>query len=188
MQELIKYKHHFLLIGLLILIKYIWLPLWDSKQENWQNQQYLQSNLNKTLALLAIKQDMSQAHVLMSQRLAEAEADLASTDNLISYKLTTQSNLEKLFKRFDIVISNSTWRDGLINEGVQSLFLDIRYSGPLIQYLNFLDVLQQDEHYSNITIDTNQISINGQSSKTLGTVNGAMSLSLAVKVNPEEDL
>lgn len=183
-----KYRHYFLVIGLLILIKYIWLPLWDSKQENWQNQQSLQSNLNKTLALLAIKQDMSQAHVLMSERLAEAESSLESTNNLISYKLSTQSNLEKLFKRFDIAISNSTWRDGLINEDIQSLFLDIRYSGSLIQYLNFLDALQQGEHYSNITIDTNQISISGQSPQQLGTVNGAMSLSLAVKMNPEGGL
>ncbi|UCX03978.1 hypothetical protein ACRWQL_15595 [Shewanella sp. HL-SH4] len=183
-----KYKHYLLLIGLLILIKYIWLPLWDSKQDNWQNQQYLQSNLNKTRALLAIKQDMSHAHMVMSQRLAEAESGLASTDNLISYKLTTQSNLEKLFKRFDIVISNSTWRDGLIDEGVQSLFLDIRYSGSLIQYLSFLDDLQQGEQYSNITIDTNQINVSGQSADNLGSINGAMSLSLAVKITSVEEL
>ncbi|MGI2113424.1 hypothetical protein ACRN9G_07460 [Shewanella frigidimarina] len=188
MQELIKYKRYLFLIGLLILIKYIWQPLWDSKQENWQNQQYLQSNLNKTRALLAIKQDMSQKYSLMSQRLAEAESGLASTDNLISYKLTTQSDLEKLFKQFDISISNSTWRDGLIDEGVQSLFLDIRYSGSLLQYLNFLNNLQQDESYSNITIATNQISISGQSAERLGTINGAMSLSLAVKIVSEEEL
>lgn len=185
MQELIKYKRYLILVGVLVLIKFVWVPLWETKQDNWQQQQKTQSNLNKTRALLALKDEMQVKHEIMVTRLQQAETRFAQTANLTSYKLTAQSGLESLFERYDIELSNSSWRDGLKNDDIQTLLLDIRFSGTLKQYLHLLQELQHNVEFLNVSLDSNQLSIRGQTSDKLGSVNGRVSLKLAVKLVSE---
>lgn len=186
MQELMKYKRYLILVGVLVLIKFAWLPLWETKQENWQQQQKTQSNLNKTRALLALKDEMQARKTTMSARLQQAESGFAQTASITSYKLTAQSRLESLFKRYDIELNNSSWRDGLQNDDIQTLLLDIRFSGSLKQYLHLLQELQKNGDFANVSLDSNQLSIRGQTSDKLGSVNGRVSLKLAVKLLSEE--
>lgn len=185
MQELMKYKRYLILVAVLVLIKFVWVPLWVTKQENWQQQQKTQSNLNKTRALLALKDEMKARHETMSTRLQQAESGFAQTASITGYKLTAQSKLERLFKHHDIELSNSSWRDGLINDDIQALLLDIRFSGSLKQYLHLLRELQQNVEFANVSLDSNQLSIRGQTAQKLGRVNGRVSLKLAVKLLPE---
>jgi len=182
MQELMKYKRYLILVGVLVLIKFVWVPLWETKQENWQQQQKTRSNLNKTKALLALKDEMHERQQIMSYRLQEAESHFAQTDNVTSYKLTAQSKLESLFKRHDIELSNSSWRDGLKNDDIQTLLLDIRFEGQVKQYLHLLQELQQNDEFTNVSPESNQMSIRKQTAQKLGSVNGRVSLKLAVKL------
>ncbi|QYK00281.1 hypothetical protein [Shewanella psychrotolerans] len=187
MQELIKYKRYLILVAVLVLIKFAWVPLWVSKQENWQQQQQTQSNLNKTRALLALKDEMLTRKTLMAARLKKVESSFAQTASITSYKLTAQSKLESLFKRHSIELNNSSWRDGLKTDDIQTLLLDIRFSGSLKQYLNLLQELQQNEDFANVSLDSNRLTIRGQTSDRLGSVNGSVSLKLAVKLLSKEE-
>ncbi|GIU46053.1 hypothetical protein [Shewanella algidipiscicola] len=187
MQELIKYKRYLILVAVLVLMKFVWVPLWETKQDNWQQQQQAQSNLNKTRALLALKDEMLVRKTTMSVRLEQAESGFAQTASITSYKLTAQSKLESLFKRHNIELSNSSWRDGLKTNDIQTLLLDIRFTGSLKQYLSLLQELQQNGDFANVSLDSNQLSIRGQTSDKLGSVNGQVSLKLAVKLLSSEE-
>ncbi|WP_394146921.1 hypothetical protein [Shewanella atlantica] len=181
-----KYKRYLILVAVLVLIKFAWVPLWETKQENWQQQQKNQSNLNKTRALLALKDEMQARQETMLKRLQQAELGFAQATNVTSYKLASQSNLERLFKRHDIELSNSSWRDGLKNDDIQTLLLDIRFAGSLKQYLKLLKELQHNAEFANVSLDSNQLSIRGQTEDKLGRVNGRVTLKLAVKLVSEE--
>ncbi|NRD74686.1 hypothetical protein HQQ94_15945 [Shewanella sp. VB17] len=186
MQEILKYKRYLILVGVLMLMKFVWVPLWQTKQDNWQQQQKNQVNLNKTHGLLALADEMQQKQEIMSTRLQQAESHFAQTQNITRYKLDTQSGLESLFKRHEIELSNSSWREGLISDDIQSLLLDIRFSGSLKQYLHLLHELKQNQDFANVSLDSNQLNIRGQTPAKLGTVNGRVSLKLAVKLIAEE--
>ena len=182
MQELVKYKSYLVLIAALVLAKFVWVPMWDTKQDNWRQQKTIQANLSKTQGLLALRKEMQTRQDVMSSRLANTESQFAQTSNITSYKLTAQSALEKLFKSHDMKLTNSSWRDGLIDDDIQTLLLDIRFTGALKSYLHLLQDLQQKHDFSNISLNANQLSIRGQSESELGNVTGRVSLKLAVKM------
>lgn len=186
MQELIKYKHYLLVIGLLVLAKFVWVPLWETKEQNWQQQASNQQNLNKTLALLALKQEMAEKQQLMADSLAIAESKFANTNDVTSYKLQAQSELESLFQQNQLTISSSSWRDGLTNGDIQTLLLDIRFTGNLKAYLQLLQQLKVSAELANVSLESNQLTIRGQTQDKLGAVNGQISLKLAVKLLTEE--
>ncbi|GIU49868.1 hypothetical protein TUM4438_34400 [Shewanella sairae] len=186
MQDLLKYKHYLIMIGILVLAKFVWVPLWDTKEQNWQQQASTQQNLNKTLALLSLKDEMAKKQRQMANSLQLTESKFADTTDVTSYKLTAQSELESLFKHNQLVISSSNWRDGIANDDIQTLLLDIRFTGELKAYLQFLQQLKAKPELSNVSLESNQLTIRGQTKHKLGSVNGQISLKLAVKLLTEE--
>lgn len=180
MQVWQQYKSYIIVLAILVLARFIWQPMWLNKQENWLQLQYSETAQHKTTALLSLTDEMQQAEQQMQQLLTLAEQKLGDGSNLTQFKLQHQLQLEQLFLQHNLQITLSAWRDGLAEAGVQTLVLDLRFSGKLKHYLNLLMQLQQTAIIPSMVIIEQQLTIRGQTADDMGNVNGNVSIRLAV--------
>lgn len=184
MESLIKYQKLLLLLGVLMLAKFVWVPLWESKQTYWQQLSQGQHNLAKMQALITLSTPMAERSAEIAQVQSELEALIPQSDDLTSYKLTAQSELEALFKRHALPLSSTSLRDGIGEQDIHVLLLDLRFNGKLKSYLSLLQEFEQNKAFMNLTVISDQLIIRGQNADSLGLVDGTVSLQLAVKVLP----
>lgn len=180
MQVWQQYKGYISVLLLLVLARFIWQPLWHSKQENWLQLQYSETARHKVTALLALADDMQHVQQQIQQLLASAEQKLGNGNNLTEFKLQNQQQLEQLFLQHNVQITLSSWRDGLVTDDVQTLVLDLRFSGKLKHYLNLLTQLQQSAIIPSMVIIEQQLTIRGQTADDMGDASGSISVRLAI--------
>jgi hypothetical protein len=183
MASLLKYQKHLLLLGLLMVAKFIWVPLWESKQEHWQLLSQGQHNLAKMKALITISQPMSQRQDEINQQLQQSELLMPSTTDLTTYKLTAQAAIENLFSRYQLSLDRTAWRNGVNERDIHVLLLDLRFNGKLKHYLRLLEELDTSKDFINLIIVRDELNIRSQSQTSLGTVDGQVTLQLAVKID-----
>lgn len=187
MESLAKYKNLLLFLGVLLLAKFVWVPLWDSKQAYWQQLSQGQHNLAKMQALITLSAPMLERSEQMALLLSEAEGSTPQADELTNYKLATQSAIETLFKRHDLLLASTAWRDGIIEQDIHILLFDLRFNGKLKSYLALLQEFDQNKAFINLTVVNDQLIIRGQTADSLGFVDGNVSLQLAVKILPSAE-
>ncbi|MEH8021205.1 hypothetical protein [Rheinheimera metallidurans] len=175
-----QYKGYISVLLLLLLARFVWQPMWLSKQEHWLQLQYSENAQHKARALLALEQDMQQVQQDMQQLLALAEAKLGNGEDLTQFKLHSQQQLEQLFLQHNMQITLSSWREGLAEGGVQTLVLDLRFNGKLKHFLTLLNQLQQSAIIPSMVIIEQQLTIRGQTEVDMGNVDGSISIRLAV--------
>lgn len=181
MQSLQQYKHYLQLLLLLLLIKFAWSPLWQAKTDNWQRLEQSERNLAKTRALLQLDSEMAQQQVNMRELLKQAEGQVAQSNDIVSYKLALQTRLEQVFKQHELQITTSDWRDGVPEDDIRVLLLDLRFTGKVKDYLQLLSTLQQDDSFRMMALQADQLSIKSQTPTSMGQVNGRITFQLAVK-------
>jgi hypothetical protein len=184
MAALSKYKKLLIMLGLLLLAKFIWVPVWEHKQNQWAQLSQGQHNLNKTQALIALSEQMKQREEEISWQLASIENLIPETENLASYKLASQNTIESLFQKHNLILDRTAWRDGVNQQNIHKLFFDLHFNGKLKNYLSLTHNLATASALFNISIFEENLNITGQESGTLGQVSGNVSLQLSVKVLP----
>ncbi|QYJ74051.1 hypothetical protein [Shewanella sp. FJAT-52076] len=147
MNDIKKYRVHLMVITLLVLAKFVWVPLWESKQQQWQQREGFLGSSAKYKGLIEQEAQLVKLRQLSQQRVSETEADFESVDNLTQYKLSLQTVLEPLFKSSDVDVLLTTWRNGPVQQDVQELQLDLTFRGKLSGYLDLLSKLQQPGVY-----------------------------------------
>lgn len=175
-----QYKGYLTLLLLLLLARFVWQPLWQSKQENWQQLEYAEHARLKVQALLLLTDDMQQVQQQMQQILQDTEQKLGVASDLTSFKLHIQQQLEQLFQQNELQITLSNWRDGIAEGGIQTLVLDLRFSGKVKNYLVLLQQLQDSVVIPSMVITEQQLNNQGQAADSMGNTNGVISLRLAV--------
>lgn len=182
MQSLEQYKHYLILLLLLVLAKFVWVPLWDSKAEYWQTQQQAERNLVKTQALLLIGGQMSEQQQQMQALVEKLENAMTQTKDITSFKLNIQSQLEKLVKTHQLEISSSDWREGLLKDDIQTLLLDLRLVGKTKHYIEFFAAMQKIPDLRQLVVVSQSFSVRGQNDTSMGSINGQVSVSVSVKL------
>jgi hypothetical protein len=175
-----QYKGYLSVLLLLILARFIWQPLWQSKQESWQQLQFSETARFKTQSLLTQADSMEQARQDMREILISAEKKLEKASDMTVFKLQTQQQLEQVFAQHSLQITLSSWREGLAEDSIQTLVLDLRFNGKLKQYLELLAQLQESSLYPSLVITEQQLTMRGQSPDSMGNITGSISLRLAV--------
>lgn len=185
MHELAKYKNYLWVVAALVLAQFVWLPQWSAKQEKWE----LLNSLNRTMArasqllankdlVLENKQELE--HIVVGRR-----AQLQRAENINRYRLTQQSSIESLAAAQKISVTQVSWRDGLVKSSVHTQLMEIRLTGGLQNYLEFLDALQRQYPYFEIT--TADASLQGQDKSAAGTVSVNLALSVRVAIAPAKE-
>lgn len=177
-----QYKGYLSILLLLVLARFVWQPLWQTKQDSWQQLQYSETAKHKAEKLLGLQAEMQSAEQEMLAILSDAEQKLGRADDITQFKLQTQQRLESVFRQHNLSISLSSWREGVIDNGVQVLVLDLRFSGRVKDYLYLLQQLQQDNELPSMVITEQQLSNNAQSVNSMGETQGRISLRFAAAV------
>lgn len=175
-----KYKNYFSILILLLVVKYIWFPLWQGKQEKWIKLHFTEASIAKAESLLVFQDEMELVAQQVSALLADAENKLGKTSDITRYKVQTQQQLEQFFLDNNLQIDLSSWRDGVETQGVQTLVLDLRFSGQLKNFLNLLYQLQNTTDMPAIGIHEQQLTMRSQTATSMGQVDGSISFKLAV--------
>lgn len=175
-----QYKGYISVLLLLVLARFVWQPLWQAKQETWQQLQFTEAAQSKAQALLILADDMQHYEHNMQSLLTLTEAKLGNVSSITSFKLQTQQQLEKLFAQHNLQITLSSWREGIEEGDIQTLLLDLRFSGKVKHYLNLLQQLQQSTLNPSMVIIEQQLNITGQTTLSMGTTDGNISIRLAV--------
>jgi hypothetical protein len=175
-----QYKGYISVLLVLILARFLWQPLWQAKQESWQQLHYSETAQRKAQALLTLADDMQLTQQKVQTLLISAEKKLGNASDMTNFKLQTQQQLEQLFAQQNLQITLSSWREGIAEGGIQTLVLDLRFSGKLKHYLNLLQQLQQSALIPSMVIIEQQLSVRGQTPTSMGTTDGSISLRLAV--------
>lgn len=175
-----QYKGYITVLFILLLARFIWQPLWQSRQDNWQQLQYSENARYKAQALLAHAEQMQQAQQQMQLLLADTQSKLGVANDLTRYKLQIQQQLERLFAGHQLQITLSSWRDGIAEGDIQTLVLDLRFSGKAKDYLKLLHQLQDSAIIPSMVIIEQQLTLRSQTASSMGTTDGSMALRLAV--------
>lgn len=174
-----QYKGYLTVLLLLMIVRFVWQPLWQAKQDNWQQLQFSETARKKAQALLTLETEMQQAQQQIQMLLQAAENNLGKAADLTRYKLQTQQQLEQLFSQHKLQITQSSWRDGLTDEGVQTILLELRFNGQVKDYLRLLQQLQQDGSLPSMVITEQHLSNLGQTGQSMGNTQGRVSLRFA---------
>ncbi|WP_337841048.1 hypothetical protein [Rheinheimera sp.] len=182
MQALQPYKAYLPWLVVLLVARFVWQPLWETRQENWQQLAFNQNTLAKTQALLTLSAEMSEAQQHMGMLVKAAELKLTPAENLTRVKLDTQQQLEQMFNQHNLQISLSAWRDGVMQQDVQTLVLDLSFSGKLQDYLKLQQQMQQQVSLPSLLLLNQRLNIRGQNAQQLGDVTGDVSLRVAIRL------
>ena len=175
-----QYKSYIIVLLILVLARFVWQPLWQSKQDNWQQLQFSENARYKAQALLTLGDDLQQVQQQMQLLLADAESKLGVASDITGYKLQIQQQLERLFAAHQLQITLSSWRDGIADGDIQTLVLDLRFSGKVKDYLKLLQQLQQNAIIPSMVIIEQQLTTRSQTADSMGTTDGSISLRMAV--------
>lgn len=154
-------QHSFLLglVAILLLIKYVFLPLID-----WQDSVVIENkNLNKKLqkSFYVINHEVD--NVEFNNRLDEllnlAEPVLFPPAVEVEFKLSTQQKLEKALESRSLTLSKIAWQS-MKNVGETNLkeyFIDTHIDGNTLKLVEFLIAIEEDKRFgiNKFNIDMN---------------------------------
>lgn len=186
MDSLKPYRHYLVILLILALAKFVWVPQWQEKNDSWLRLTTIEQNLTRVEHLLSREQEISQKRDSLSEQLEKVEQQLQRTDNLVRYRLQQQKKVEESAERAGLSVEQMSWRDGIIQQDTHSQALDIRLSGELKGYIEFLSTLRK-EGLSHFRLSRSNVSVRGQSPQTPGTINASLSLQVLVQVGGNND-
>lgn len=185
MNELAKYKSPLIFIVLLVVAKFFWIPMWDSKEASWQEYTDINNKQSKTLALVGLADEMQDTHDEAQKMLEHINEKILSTDNITKFKLTVQTGLGELFADNNLEVTNLKWRDGIEADGVKQLFVDLTVNGKMRSFLSVSAQLKQK--LKQVELTQLKLSIKQQTEKSLGRARGNLTLKLSVKLISNEE-
>lgn len=182
MEQIRQYQKYMLPLAVLVIIKFVFLPLWQLKEENYRQLAATNYNLEKTIALAGLSQQMHVRAEDMGALLAAAEQYLRQGAESTQLKLDAQAELESLLAKHQLTLSNSSWKEGLGNSEAKLFFYDCNFSGTLANYLQFISELSSSPLNKFYYIQDARLRISDQNAQTSGNVEATLSIGMAVSV------
>ncbi|WP_405598796.1 MULTISPECIES: hypothetical protein [unclassified Pseudoalteromonas] len=187
MADLKKHALALYFVGVLILLKFIFIPIIDWQDTVISEQQLEQRKLNKTLALLKNESAITIQLNNLDMLLKEISPLFYQWQSEAEFKREEQQKIEAQLIKYDLKSKRIGWKESFPGEGAPVLKYTIEYSfeGKGYQVLNYLIDLKADKHL----VDTPQInfSFRGQKAGSLGIVSIFMRRNYYMRLKDDTD-
>lgn len=171
-----KHQLAFGAIAILLLLKFLLVPLFD-----WQNQQLsnitnLQKRVSKSQNVITNQSQISQSQQRITAQLKAINSLFIDYKNDAEFKLAMQQQIEQRLASNQLQINNSSWLPtiAVANDQLMRHQLRLNIKGTLLNVKNFITVLESAP--PQVALKTFNINIKGQSSEQLGYTNGTIDL------------
>ena len=149
--ELIKYKHHLLLLLALLLANYLLMPLAELQTEQQQTLKLLQKKQNKTNALIGNSDGAFIKNEELTLYLKNSHDYLFTQANEADFKLSAQTQIEQLLQTSGCDIARIGFKGKQqILPKVQKWHMEIRYDGDASCLVKTTRALETAKPYINI--------------------------------------
>jgi hypothetical protein len=182
MQQLQVYQKYLLPLAVLVLLKFVLVPLWDAKEDNYQQLASSRYNLEKTLALTGLGEQMQLRKTEMTELVSRAEATVVSGTDMTQVKLDAQSAIDNLLRDSALNLTNSNWTDGLGEADITTVFYELSFSGDLLNYLKFLQQFTTDPAYAGMALESSRLRLTQQETAQTTQIDAAISIRLPVRL------
>ena len=160
------------ILALIILTKFAVFPLID-----WQDETLVQLNsLNKKIAksenhinnFAQLESDQKK----LRDYLASLKNDIDTYQDISTYQIAKQKEVETLFNESTLAIKSFNWQDSIETGSGAQLKLMIQYSGLLKDFLNFH--LKISQFNQSVEITNLGLNIRGQEGGSMGVITGSI--------------
>jgi len=173
-------KHAFLLsiIFVLIIMKFIVLPIFEWQDDKLSNIRLLEKKQIKVQQVLANQQEYIEANDNLFTIFNQVNSVFSHYKNESAFKLAQQKNIEKLLAEFNLKSQNIGWKGVSLVEQLQlqRFQVGIQFKGKSIDVINFIIALEKQPKWIDI-IDFN-FSIKGQKEGTIGRMDGRINMNM----------
>lgn len=159
-----------LVLGVLLLARFILVPIFDWQEETLTSTQHLQKKLNKSKAYLDDLPALQAHKEALEQALTVRRAESELFNDVNRYQIAKQRQFEAIFEQNQIVITSSNWLEPIPTEKGVIVLLRLKFHGKVKSFL--ASHLQLSGVSKSISITNLSLSISGQGSDSLGNVNG----------------
>jgi len=176
MNELNKYKHYLLLIGILAFAKFIMLPFFDWQQEQIDKQHLQIKRLSKLEALLENKDVLKESRDTLLNKVAKMQEGFYLFETEAVFTLEQQQAIEKLFSDNNVTIGNLGWLSKIESESskVVTFPLQIEFAAEMSDFIELAWAIEQQN--AGRLIRDISIDVKGQEGENLGYARGRITI------------
>ena len=181
MESLKKHRLALGFIALLILIKWLIVPLYDWQQSTLQSNNTLAQRLAKSAYALKNQQQTAATLVAQTTLLEQAENALFNYQAANSFQLAQQKVIESIFATYQMQISHLDWQIPvpLTSLPLTEYELKLRFTGKASALAKLLSTLNSQDQW--FTFDNFQFRFDKRRDKRLGEFDGRMSIKMYMR-------
>jgi len=173
-------KHGFLLsiIIILIIIKFIIVPVFDWQSGKLSIIRLLEKKQLKVEKVLANQKEYINANESLVTIFKQIDSLFSHQKSESAFKLTQQQTIEKLLAQFNLKSQNIGWKGVSLLESIQlkRFQVEIHFKGKSIDVINFIVELEKQPQWIDI-IDFN-LSVKGQKKDEIGSMDGRININM----------
>jgi len=184
MAELKQHAWLLSLVALLLIVKFIIVPIFDWQDMKLAKIILLEKKQAKIDNVLTKKSNNVNADLDLT--LAQANKIFFSFQPSAAFKLEQQKMLESMLEKHKVKPINIGWKTSTFFEQLQITRypLNVQFTGKTIDIIKFLTAIEAKEN--RIEIESLNLSIKGQRTNTLGRVNGSITLNFFMNSAQEQ--
>ncbi|MBE0360565.1 MULTISPECIES: hypothetical protein [Pseudoalteromonas] len=188
MFDLKQPKHQLALgaLALLIILKFIIVPLFD-----WQNEQLsqlanLQKRASKSQNVIINQNQISKSQQQINAQLKAINSLFISYKSEAEFKLAMQQQIEQTIASKQLQINTSSWLPSLLVANGQLMRHQLRLNikGSTLNYIKLITLLENTAPKAELK--TFNINLNGQNNEQLGRVEGTIELAFYMQQSKSE--
>jgi hypothetical protein len=181
MESLKKHRLALVFIALLILAKWLIVPLYDWQQSTLASNNALAQRLAKSAYALENQQQTAATLAAQTKLLEQAENALFNYQATNSFQLAQQRLIESIFATYDMQITQLAWQIPvpLTSLPLTEYEMKLRFTGRATALAKLLSTLNSQEQW--FTFDNFQFRFDKRRVKRLGGFDGRMSIKLYMR-------
>jgi len=178
MAELKKHALLIAFIAILIVIKFVLIPVIEWQDNQLQEIRLLEKKQQKIDKVLLNTSKVENLNLQLNKVLLKVNTALFSYQKESIFKLNQQKMLEAMLKKHDLKLDRIGWKTSAeVSESAMIAYrLEMRLKGKTANVIQFITDLES--HDKLIEINKFTVSFKGQNNKKLGTIIGNLTLQL----------
>ena len=178
-------KHQFLLsvVALLIIIKWLYVPIVDWQDERYFEIKQKQNRLSKSSAVLKQSNVYSQKNDLLADSLAIANDIFVEKQDDSLFKLEQQKFVEQMLSKLGLSLTRTVWENALesVEPQIKQYKMKVFFKGRTNDMVRYVTELEKHKPY--IEVNDFIFNINKRNKEPFGSVSGNLTLSLYMKMS-----
>jgi hypothetical protein len=176
-----KHQLAFSVIAILILLKFVIVPIFT-----WQNQQLshlanLQKRASKSHSVITNQALIKASQQQVTAQLSSINELFITYQNEAEFKLTMQQKIEQKVEKYQLQITNSSWLPSIVvaNELLIRHQLRLTIKGEMLNFISLVTLLESSTPKSELK--SLNVNLKGQSRSNLGVIEGTLELAFYMK-------